>query len=336
MVRLGLALVAAAAIILSAPVVQQAFTAISRMFPSIGLAATALPIAVAVAIAAARIRDRRRLRLAALVLSLAIGGAYVLVDALTPAESFHFVEYGLLAFLFYRAVDRGAGARADGSLLILPLLAGIATGVLDEWFQWFVPIRAGELRDIVLDAVASICGVLFAVSIRPPARLTLELADESRSRVRGCTAATVALAAAFAVTVHVAREVRDPDVGTFVSRYSAAQLAAFASDRAERWRTRPPLAVRRFSREDQYLSEGLWHVQRRNEAWERSDIGAAWRENLILEKFFAPVLDARTYASEAPQRWPPEQRAEAASRPGVDRRPAASAEYRWPVYVMTP
>ena len=93
-------------------------------------------------------------------------------------------------------------------------------------------------------------------------------------------------------------------------------------------------AIQRFSREDQYLSEGLWHVQRRNEAWEKGDLGAAWRENLILERFFAPVLDVPTYASATAQRWPPEQHTEAASRPGVDRRPAAQTEYRWPLYVF--
>ena len=36
----------------------------------------------------------------------------------------------------------------DGSIIVLPILAGIATGILDEWFQWFVPVRAGEIRDI--------------------------------------------------------------------------------------------------------------------------------------------------------------------------------------------
>ena len=330
MVRLGLAVATAAAIILSAPVVQQAFSALNSVFPSIGLAATAAPVAVAVLVAAARIRHQRRLRFAALTLSLAVGGAYVVFDALTPTESFHFVEYGLLALLFYMAVYPAD----DGSLLILPLLAGIATGVIDEWFQWFVPIRAGELRDIVLDAVASVCGILFAVSVRPPRRLTLELADWSRGRVWAATTATLILVAAFVFTVHIAREVRDPDIGTFVSRYTAAQLAGFATDRADRWRASPPVLIRRFSREDQYLSEGLWHVQRRNEAWGKGDIAAAWRENLILEKFFPPVLDARTYASEAPQRWPAEQRAEAASRPGIVRHPIASDEYRWPVYVL--
>jgi hypothetical protein len=330
MVRLALAVAAAVAIIASAPVVQQAFTAINRVFPSIGLAATALPVAVAVLLAAARIRDRRRLRLAALALSVGLGAAYVVGDALTAAESFHFVEYGLLACLFYLALFPAA----DGSLLILPLLAGIATGVLDEWFQWFVPIRAGELRDVVLDGAASLCGVLFAVSLRPPPRLTLKLARPSAVRVRIGAAATLALLAAFALTVHVGHEVAHPAIGIFVSRYTPAQLASLSRDRAARWKSDPPLTIHRFGREDQYLSEGLWHVQRRNTAWESGDLARAWRENLILETFFEPVLDARSYASPASQRWPAEQRAEAASRPGVDRRPVTTHEYRWPLYVF--
>jgi len=92
--------------------------------------------------------------------------------------------------------------------------------------------------------------------------------------------------------------------------------------------------IHRLSREDQYLSEGLWHVQLRNEAWKNGDIATAWRENLILEKFFAPVLDAQTYASATLHRWPPEQRGEAAFRPGVDRRPSSSTDYRWPLHVV--
>ena len=94
MVRLALAVAAAAAIILSAPVVQQAFTALSRD----------LPLDWACRDGGADCRrgpGRGRahpppapLRFAALALSLATGGAYVVLDALTPTESFHFVEYG--------------------------------------------------------------------------------------------------------------------------------------------------------------------------------------------------------------------------------------------------
>jgi hypothetical protein len=190
------------------------------------------------------------------------------------------------------------------------------------------------MRDIALDAVASVCGVLFAVSLRPPPRLTLWLDRESAARVSRWAGGALALFALFAWTVHVGYEVDDPEVGTFVSRYTAAQLEALARDRSVAWKASPPLAIRRISREDQYLSEGLWHVQRRNEAWMNGDIADAWRENLILEKFFAPVLDAQTYASAGPHRWPAEQRAAAASLPGVDRAPANRTEYRWPLYVF--
>jgi hypothetical protein len=80
--------------------------------------------------------------------------------------------------------------------------------------------------------------------------------------------------------------------------------------RASAWRVNPPARLRRLSREDQYLDEGLWHVRRRNMA----DLDEAWRENLILERFFAPVLDIPTYASPNGNRWPAEQRADVVNR----------------------
>jgi hypothetical protein len=127
--------------------------------------------------------------------------------------------------------------------------------------------------------------------------------------------------------------VHDPEIGTFVSRFTPGELSMLARERTTRWRTDPPVVVARYSREDQYLSEGLWHVQRRNEAWAQGNIAEAWRENMILERFFAPVLDTASYASPAPPRWPPEQRAAAASQPGIDRHPSERTDYRWPVYV---
>jgi hypothetical protein len=91
--------------------------------------------------------------------------------------------------------------------------------------------------------------------------------------------------------------------------------------------------LRRLSREDQYLTEGLWHVQRRNQASSAGDMAEAWRENRILERFYAPILEAPTYADPSGHRWSAEQRAEAAGRPGVDRAPSASDAYPYPLYV---
>ena len=331
--RLVVALAAAATVILSAPFVQQAFTAASTAwapyFRTVGMAATALPVGIALLVAAVRIRDRRPARYLALASSLAIATTYILIDALSFAEAFHFVEYGLLAWLFYLALR----TRDDGSVFLLPLLAGVLVGTLDEWFQWFIPIREGEARDIVLNGVAIGCGLLFATAIDPPTGLSVALRRESAARVRMWGGAALALFGLFFLTVHIGHDVHGPEIGAFRSRYTAAELAVLTRDRAERWRARPPLVQRRLSREDQYLTEGLWHVQRRNQAWSAGDVADAWRENQILEKFYAPVLEAPTYADRQGHRWSDEQRADAARRPGVDRSPSVSDAYRYPLYI---
>jgi len=64
----------------------------------------------------------------------------------------------------------------------------------------------------------------------------------------------------------------------------------------------------RVSREDQYMTEGVTHVQKRNELLAASDPRSAWMENQILEKYFAPVLDTPSYVSRRGHRWSPEQR----------------------------
>lgn len=345
--RFVVALAAAAAVILSAPFVQQAFTAVSIAWApqlrAIGVAATAVPVGVALLVAVVRIRDRRPARYLALGSSLAVGASYILVNALSFAEAFHFVEYGLLAWLFYRPSTDARGVltevegralhrRDDASVFLLPLMAGILVGTLDEWFQWFIPIRAGEARDIAIDAVASACGVLFAMAVDPPLRLTPGLRRESMSRVRAYGAAAACACVLFVLTVHVGYDVHDAEIGVFRSRYTAAQLAGLARDRAGRWQARPLLAPRRVSREDQYLAEGLWHVQQRNRAWGAGDMAEAWRENRILEKFYAPILDVPTEADPPGHRWPAEQRV-AASRPGADRAPSVSDAYRYPLVV---
>ena len=47
-----------------------------------------------------------------------------------------------------------------------------------------------------------------------------------------------------------------------------------------RWAVDPPLVrPARMSREDQYASEGLLHVQERNTRWTAGDMRAAWGEN---------------------------------------------------------
>jgi hypothetical protein len=331
--RLVLAAAAAAAVILSAPFAQEAFEYLSTSWPgqfrTIAIGATAVPVCIALLCAATQIRDRHLFRYGLLALAVGVGAAYIFASALGVTESFHFIEYGVLGLLFYRAwrpLD-------DISLLILPLVAGTIAGTFDEWFQWFIPIRAGEARDIVLNAVASLCGLCVAVGIDPPGRLALRLRSGSAVRVAGWTCAGLVVFAAFFLTVHVGYVVNDPEIGSFRSRYTGEALARASDERAVRWRRRPPIERRLLWREDHYLTEGLWHVRRRNDAWKDGDVATAWRENRILEKFYAPVLDSPTFAGPAGHRWPDAQRADAAERAGSLAHPQASDTYAYPLYV---
>jgi VanZ family protein len=275
-----------------------------------------------------RIRERRLQRLSMLALALLAGGAYMWANR-TPApevnavERMHFVEYGLVGFLFYRAF-KSAG---DPSIILMPLLAGFIVGTLDELVQWFIPVRVGEAHDVFINLVSTACGLLFALALDPPPDFSARWHAGSIRAV-----ATVALVAwiVFAVfvgEVHLGYAIDEPGIGLFRSHYTTDQLNALQGDRTARWRSDPPRTLHRLSREDQYLDEGLWHVRRRNV----TDPAESWRENLILEKYFAPVLDTPTYASPQGNRWPPAQRADLEARSASTAMNFASAAEPYPI-----
>jgi VanZ family protein len=319
--RIALAILASLLVILSAPFAQLLFTEATTRWPArarlLGIAATVAPAAALLVVAVVRIRSRYALRYAALVAALVISAAYTTLAGLTFSEAFHFAEYGLLALLFYRAWR----PHDDVGIVVLPLLAGLLTGIADEWFQWFIPIRAGEARDVALNVVALGCGLLFAIALDPPPRLLAAPGRESRRHLALVGAAAIVAFAVFFEAVHLGYVITDEEIGTFDSRYTWDTLVAVRDQRTVEWRTRPPIALRRMSREDQYLSEGMFHVQWRNRMWSEGRLAAAWWENRILETYYAPVLDTPSYISATGHRWPAEQRAHAAD---------ASADAPWP------
>ena len=330
--RVTLAVLVSATVVLTSPFVADLRDGLRRLTGArYGLTINWLVVgAVVLACAAAfrRIRDRRLLRYGAIAAALAAGVAYVWVNALPAIERFHFVEYGLVTMLFYRAVvprPSAAGATSsDVSIFLVPVFAALMVGTADEWVQWFVPRRYGEVRDILLNGAAIACGLLFSLGVDPPRAFHLRPAGRSLALVSRLAAATVLALGAFLLVVHLGYTIDDGEGGRFRSRHTADELAAASRDRLQRWKegALPPAPT--LSREDQYLTEGLWHVQARNEAW-TSDVDTAWGENLILEKYFAPVLRAGLA-------WPAAQRADAAARRRVDpgRRFASHAE-RYPI-----
>lgn len=315
--RFVIACIVAAIVVLWAPYVSEIRRWIRMQFPGqfvlvVG-GAIATMIGVALLAALVRIRERRLLRYGAIAAAVVLAVAYSIRFSTGRPESdvvehFHFVQFGIVTLLFYRAwrpLD-------DASMFVLPVLAGLIVGTVEEWFQWFIPVRVGEMRDIFLNLAAITSGLLFSVAIDPPTGFTRTLHAGSLRRIGGLAALVVLAIAAFFHTVHLGYEIRDDEIGTFRSRYTAPQLAELAADRTVQWASNPPPLVNpRLAREDQYLTEAMEHAMWRNKRWDAGDIPAAWYENRILEKYYAPALKTASYHAKTGFAWPDEQRANA-------------------------
>jgi VanZ family protein len=333
-----LAVLVSAALVLSAPFIGYVRSWIRTRFPGqfVRIVGGAIAVigAVLVGVALARIRSHRALRYAALALSIACAVLYSLWEAtgvpeVDVVQRFHFIEYGIITFLFYRAwrpLD-------DPSIVVLPFLAGLIVGTADEWLQWFIPNRVGEMADIFLNGVAIGCGLVFSLGAAPPSSFSWTWNPGSRRRVGRIAAAFVLAFAAFFHIVHLGYDVRDDEIGTFKSRYSRTALEAMAASKADEWRVHPfPLVLQRVSREDQYMTEGVTHVQKRNELLTANDAAGAWNENRILEKYYAPVLDTPSYISRTGHRWSAEQRAAVQARTPPGHAGFQSAANPYPIY----
>jgi hypothetical protein len=332
------AIAVSAVLVVSAPFIGYVRSWIRTTFPGhfvriIG-GMIAVLAAVAVVSAVLRIRQHRAPRYAALVAALVCAAWYSVAEAsgipdVDVVQRFHFVEYGLITFLFYRAWR----PLEDPAIVVLPLLAGLLVGAADEWLQWFIPNRIGEIADVLLNGVAIGCGLVFSLGADPPGTFHARLQPGSRSRIGRLGAATIVALAAFFHVVHLGYDIRDDEVGMFKSRYSRGGLESLSVARQNEWRTHPPpLVLQRVSREDQYMTEGVTHVQERNERLAADDARSAWLENRILEKYYAPVLDTPSYVSRTGHRWSPAQRADVESRASGSRASYTSEANPYPIY----
>lgn len=321
-----LAVVVSLILVLSAPFIGELRRWVASTLPGqyvwivngvVGLAGLAVAVS-----AVRRIRDRRLARFGLIAAAVAIAVVFTRmtgssVPAVAAVEHFHFVQYGFITWLFYRAWRK----RGDSASLVLPVAAAFVFGIAEEWWQWFLPARVGELKDVLLNTAAIACGLMVSMALEPlhPGSQVHRFAGPQvrggasrgvRDSVLGVAVAMLAIAA-FTWTVHVGHVIADPSIGQFRSRYSAPALLSLSAERASRWALDPPLVRRTLAREDQYRSEGEAHVRARNDAWERGDVARAWGENLILEKYFAAVLDTPSHISRTGHRWHKDHRADA-------------------------
>lgn len=305
--------------ILWSPFIGEIRNAISLAFPGQFVAILSVMVGAGLVAAAAgavvRIRERRLARYGAVALAVLLAVWYGLTfrtgtPEIDAVERFHFLEYGLVGFLFYRA-SKPAG---DPSIFVATLLWGALAGTCEEWVQWLVPRRVGEGRDVALDLYAVACGVIFSVAVDPPAGFAWRLTADARRRLARFAALVVAAFAVFVHLAHLGYEVRDEEVGRFRSSFTRDELLRLKAQRAARWSRDPPRALPLIGKEDFYLTEGGWRVQVRNDLYARRQFYEAWMENRLLEKYFDPFLDLHSFSSGDLHRWPPAQRAEVAGR----------------------
>jgi hypothetical protein len=260
-----------------------------------------------------------------------------------PEETVHFLEYGVLGVLLFRALRIHI---SDSSIFVAGALIGILVGIVDEIIQWFVPGRYWDYRDIVLNGGASIL-IQIAISRLAPAP-SVPISRESWRRLCRLAAAVVMLLAlCLAATPQRVNRLAEfvpalEELGTldeamaeygyfhrvdeftsFRSRLSrddlaredgsrAAEVAAMldASEHAYRdflHRTSPAI--------DPFAYEARVHLFARDRSAAqarklppdspayRELMTTAYRENLILERVFGATLAHSSYL------WPPRRRA---------------------------
>lgn len=301
----------------------------------------------------------RRCRMAA---GLAVaGGAAAWIGATqlqAPVEAVHFIEYGVLALVLFRAWRQPAP-----DVLAYPLswLSAGLVAWLDEFLQWLMPGRFWDYRDLRLNLLAAGLVLAAIAWILRPAGIARAAAVDSRRWLLwlawtlwlalgfslACTPARVdGLAARCApldflynnesVMTEFGHRHQVPGLGTFHSRFSLAELHrrdAEGGDRAGAGlRTAGGLLEagdfrRRFpASADPFLHEAAGHLRRRDHyyaaAWQyRETDPARMADHLAVawgENRILELYFPRTLAA-AQRQWPAERLA--ACRTGAD--PAA-------------
>jgi len=100
-----------------------------------------------------------------LVLIAGIFALYTWTLRSNPEEAIHFIQYGVLGVLIFRALHHRL---RDPSIYFAAAMLGIFFGVIDEMIQWIVPRRVFAYRDIGINILAVVLiQAAIAFGIRP-------------------------------------------------------------------------------------------------------------------------------------------------------------------------
>ena len=81
-----------------------------------------------------------------------------------PEERIHLIEYGLLSVLVFKALE--FDLRKKGVLYVLSFFIVVIIGSVDEFIQYILPNRVGDLKDVFLNAFSGLLGLVVLFSFR--------------------------------------------------------------------------------------------------------------------------------------------------------------------------
>jgi len=217
-------------------------------------------------------------------------------------ERIHFIQYGFLVLLLFNVLR----SRIDDlSIYVWTFLLATCVGVLDEWIQWWVPSRFGEIRDIYINLIAILVGLACIHFLWRPTGIKNHF---PRSRWRTLLVLLTLLLfeiTAFIHCTHLGYLIHDSAIGSFHSRFSRTQLIHLSSTR-DYPREEQILKVRKkkfkkyththgsllemWQKEDFYKTEAQFHTGARNRLFDEGHYFESQQENAILEKYYRPLI----------------------------------------------
>ena len=256
-----------------------------------------------------------------------------------PEEALHFVEYGILGLLLYRALSHRI---RDFSIYVCAVLIGAIIGTIDESIQWAVPKRYFSYGDIWINFVAVALTQIGIAGGMKPTIISESPKLKNLQLITRLSIVLLLLLTASAVNTpdriawysgqvpwlnFLSRNestmseygylYHDADIGTFRSRLSPTELLRQDSERAgqaadilDRYRGRSQYleflkiytphadpfvheARVHLFRRDRHLSRAVKESENKELSRQRFDV--AYREHLIMAKYFPQTLENSTY-----------------------------------------
>lgn len=249
-------------------------------------------------------RTRAAVRIWTILSLILLASVYALVlrNLQFGVERFHFLQYGLLAFLLVACI-RNRVRDALGYVLVLVLVYCIGLG--DEMVQALVPGRVGEISDVGLNVFAGGLGLAATAIALPSWRPVQFVSPSTVIRILELAMFSVLFTLFFLGRFHgFGVRIESAEAGVFFSSFQEQELRK-VNEAFGKGDTIDPVLLRAYSNEAHrhlvqrdfydtnkfFISPGQYYID-----WQKSR-----NENRILEKYYGAYLDKNE------RRWEPKR-----------------------------